>query len=222
MVNLLAARQNAWSIMWMIMFNLVAVSQSIPFPNQRRNIRQKANRLRNKGLLGNNRIADKLKNELGIQPREGGVDDPLELCADLWDYHDYDTALEDSASSGKPLMVIISQTWCQACTQLKKKIDRNKYIRELGQVFNIVSLMGDSIPSIDDRPGLYPDGDYFPRVVFVSPDGDVNPDIKNPEAVKQGRMNEYNYWDCESLALSMVEAVRQYLHVSEENLDDNL
>jgi len=219
MINFKRDKQNVWPIFVVVVFSLMSLSQSLPFANQRRNIREKANRLRNKGLLGNSKLANKLKDELGLRPHEGPTPDPQELCADLWDFHDYDAALEDSATSGKPLMVMISQTWCQACTQLKNKIDRNKYVRELGQVFNIVNLMGDSIPSIEDRPGLYPDGDYFPRVLFVGPDGEVNQEIKNPEAIKQGRVNEYNYWDCESLALSMVAAVREYLYVSEETLE---
>merc|ERR1712168_363401 len=91
---------------------LLVTSHAIPMGgrgNNRRNIRRKTNRLRNKGLLGNSALTEKLKNELGLRPHDGSTPDPEELCADLWDYHDYEAALEDSAESGKPIMVMICQ-----------------------------------------------------------------------------------------------------------------
>jgi len=178
--------------------------------------------LRRSGLLNKSPL---LSNLLRLEARANQAqqkEDPAQLCADLWDFHDLNEAKEDSLETGKPIMVVICQTWCGACTRLKKKIDKNKYVRELADCFNMVSLMGDDIPTPYVEPDLYPDGDYFPRILFISPEGDVNADITNPEAVKQKRNHLYSYWDCESLAISMAQAVRRFLDVSETKLEGNL
>jgi len=151
------------------------------------------------------------------KPTEEKVD-PATLCLDVFDFHTLNEALNDSLTSRKPIMIMICQTWCGACTHLKQKIEKNKYVKELAKVFNMVSLMGDDIPSDAE---LRPDGSYYPRVLFLSPDGEVQTDIKNPEAVLQKRPHAYYYWDCESLAKSMLTATKRFLDISEETPEEN-
>jgi len=205
---------------------LVELAYALPFRQAAGGGRQfgqnQGGGLRKKGLLNQ---SDLLTNLLRLEQKASKAqqqEDPAELCADLWDFHNLDEAIEESASTGKPIMVVICQTWCGACTRLKKKIEKNKYVKELADCFNMVSLIGDDIPSRRERADLYPDGDYFPRILFLSPDGEVNADITNPEAVKQKRPHLYSYWDCESLAISMAQAVRRFLDVSETKLEGNL
>jgi len=151
------------------------------------------------------------------KPKEEKVD-PAKLCLDVFDFHTLNEALNDSAVSRKPIMIMICQTWCGACTHLKQKIEKNKYVKELAKVFNMVSLMGDDIPSDQE---LRPDGSYYPRVLFLSPDGEVQLDVLNEEAVLQKRPHKYYYWDCESLAKSMLTAAKRFLDISEETPEEN-
>lgn len=205
-------------------FLLIELSLALPFRpgGGGRRVGQNAGAgLRHKGLLGQSQLLNNLL-QLEAKAQRAQQEDPAELCADLWDFHNLDEAIEESSTTGKPIMVVICQTWCGACTRLKKKIDKNKYVKELADCFNMVSLMGDDIPSPMEHPDLYPDGDYFPRILFISPDGEVNADITNPEAVKQKRPHLYSYWDCDSLAISMAQAVRRFLDVSETKLEGNL
>lgn len=151
------------------------------------------------------------------RPKQDNVD-PATLCLELFDFHNLKDALNDSLTSRKPIMVVICQTWCGACTRLKQKMEKDKYVNEMAAVFNMVSLMGDDIPPDEE---LRPDGSYYPRILFLSPDGEVQRDIVNEEAVKQKRDKVFFYWDCISLAKSMLTATKRFLDISEEDFDRN-
>merc|ERR1739838_1196895 len=66
---------------------------------------------------------------------------------------------------------------------------------------------------VPDAKALAPDGEYFPRIMFLTYDGQVVVDLKNPEAEKQYM---YYYFTANSVEISMAKAIRVFYDIVEE------
>lgn len=73
----------------------------------------------------------------------------------------------------KPLMVVVSKSWCGACKALKPQVAASKEVAsEAGNVV-MVSLADDEEPSGDKyAPG---GAGYIPRIMFYAPSGRLLP-----------------------------------------------
>jgi protein-disulfide reductase (glutathione) len=88
--------------------------------------------------------------------------------------------LRDARKNSKPVMTVIHMSWCAACKALKPQFAKSKDIEELSPHFQMV-LAGDSDEPKDSkfRPeGLK--GGYYPRIIFLKPDGTRIEGIKGP------------------------------------------
>jgi thiol-disulfide isomerase/thioredoxin len=84
-----------------------------------------------------------------------------------------------AAREKKPVIVIVTETWCPACQNLVKSMNKNHQIKNLWDKFVTVNAMGDDgqkwQPANGKREG------YIPRIYFLSPQG-VLLDIKGHNA----------------------------------------
>merc|ERR1719272_823968 len=83
-----------------------------------------------------------------------------------------EAAKEAAATSGKPIMVVIHKTWCGACKSLKPKFAASKEIQKVAEMFEMVNAQDDEEPKGEE---FTPDGGYIPRIMFLTPGGEVKP-----------------------------------------------
>jgi len=92
---------------------------------------------------------------------------------------DLEAGIEVAKEEKKPLMLLIHKTWCGACQTLKGKFAKAKMIAQLAKNFVMVNAEDDEEPWEEE---YYPDGGkYIPRIIFLSPEGQVLKDIINPK-----------------------------------------
>merc|ERR1711916_356240 len=82
-----------------------------------------------------------------------------------------------SAETGKPLVVLIHKTWCGACKNLKRVFAGSSKVAEAAKDFVMVNLEDDEEPTSNEYK---PDGGYIPRLFFHDADGEVDPDVVDP------------------------------------------
>ncbi|KAJ8040226.1 Thioredoxin domain-containing protein 12 [Holothuria leucospilota] len=92
------------------------------------------------------------------------------------DWKTLDDGLALAKESNKPLMLIIHKSWCGACKALKPKFASSLAIETMSNEFVMVNVEDDEEPT--DRQ-FTPDGGYIPRILFLSPDGKVQTELKN-------------------------------------------
>ncbi|KAK3705285.1 hypothetical protein QZH41_008171 [Actinostola sp. cb2023] len=119
--------------------------------------------------------------------------------------------LRSAKDSKKPAMVIIHKTWCGACKALKPHIANSTEIHEMSKKFVMINLEDDEEPK-DSKFDV--DGQYFPRVFFVDPSGDVVKDIHNTKL--QYLKFKYAYGDAETVLEAMQKVLKKYDTPSEQ------
>ncbi|GAB0090726.1 Thioredoxin, conserved site [Sergentomyia squamirostris] len=94
-----------------------------------------------------------------------------------FDWADNLTAgLKRAEKEVKPLMIVIHATGCPACKSLKTEFASDKTLLELSKKFVMVSAMDEEEPQGKE---FKPDGMYYPRILFISPCGNVLSQIVN-------------------------------------------
>ena len=76
-------------------------------------------------------------------------------------------ALAHAKAEGMPVMLVVHASWCKRCKELKPAFS-DPEIAKLSQRFVMVNADQDEQPEVLEYA---PDGDYIPRVVFLSPQG---------------------------------------------------
>ncbi len=79
----------------------------------------------------------------------------------------FDGALDHAKTKGMPVMLVVHASWCERCKDLKPAFSTEE-IEDLAQRFVMVNVDQDAEPRALQ---FAPDGDYIPRVVFLSPEG---------------------------------------------------
>jgi len=93
----------------------------------------------------------------GVEPKAG----PL-----AWE-KDYAAALERSQREKRPMMVMMTATWCGPCKMLEEQTFTDPWVREFLTPFVVVKAYEDR--EVEKRYGL----EGYPTLVFVAPDGTV-------------------------------------------------
>jgi protein-disulfide reductase (glutathione) len=114
-----------------------------------------------------------------------------------------DEGLREAKQSGMPLMLVVHTDWCGNCQNLKPTFGGNK-LAQLSEQFVMVHVDQDAQPEVT----LYsPDGQYIPRVLFLDPDGNVDPQLQNPNRRDRFR---YFYTPQDDLVASMRAALERH------------
>uniref|UniRef100_A0A170Y7C4 Thioredoxin domain-containing protein 12 n=1 Tax=Triatoma infestans TaxID=30076 RepID=A0A170Y7C4_TRIIF len=86
--------------------------------------------------------------------------------------------MEDGLAMAKklqrPIMVIVHHELCEACRAFRPLISNSTPIVELSSYFVMVGVEEEFVPEM-----LKIDGNYTPKVIFLSPDGQVQPQFFN-------------------------------------------
>ncbi|XP_059162526.1 thioredoxin domain-containing protein 12-like isoform X2 [Physella acuta] len=130
----------------------------------------------------------------------------LAAAAETWGKNIHWVSLREaqrmSKEEKKPTMVVITKTWCRACKALRPKFASNQDIEKFSSNFIMVNLEDDDEPkSVDFRP----DGAYYPRILFLDPNGKV---MQHISYSKSGGY-KYYYPDPSSIVSNMKEVLRQ-------------
>jgi protein-disulfide reductase (glutathione) len=113
-----------------------------------------------------------------------------------------DEGLREAKQSGMPLMLVVHTDWCGNCQNLKPTFAGNK-LAQLSERFVMVHVDQDTQPEVT----LYgPDGQYIPRVLFLDADGNVDPQLQNPNRDHF----RYFYTPHDDLVASMREALERH------------
>jgi protein-disulfide reductase (glutathione) len=114
-----------------------------------------------------------------------------------------DEGLREAKQSGMPLMLVVHTDWCGNCQKLKPTFGGSK-VEQLSEQFVMVHVDQDAHPEV----ALYsPDGQYIPRVLFLDSDGNIDPQLQNPNGRDRFR---YFYTPQDDLVASMREALDRH------------
>eukprot|EP00042_Codosiga_hollandica_P020233 m.64911 g.64911 ORF g.64911 m.64911 type:complete len:155 (+) comp49756_c0_seq1:61-525(+) len=106
-------------------------------------------------------------------------------------WRSFEAGKTESATSGKPLMLIIHKTWCGACKALKPKFAASEEIALLSQSFVMVNVQDDEEPAGEE---FRIDGGYIPRIYYLKPNGQVEGSLYNINGNPK-----YKYWYSDDL-----------------------
>lgn len=95
-------------------------------------------------------------------------------------WSDLSTGLREARTSKRPIFTLIHQSWCGACKALKPQFAKSKELEQLSQHFVMVNAGNEKEPKdMKFKPeGLK--GGYYPRIIFLKPDGSRIDSIKGP------------------------------------------
>ena len=99
-------------------------------------------------------------------------------------WYTFDNGRAEAAARGRPAMVVMAKSWCEACQRLMPQIDDDEEIRRLAENFVMIRC-GDSCET--DREGFSPDGKYFPRIFFTDASMNVAEEFFNFGAKPEAR-----------------------------------
>lgn len=100
---------------------------------------------------------------------------------------DYQSALDDQS---KPTVVILHKSWCPACQKLKPQLSHNFDFEKLSAKFSMVNAKEeDPLHALSE---FNIDGTYIPRLFFMSPSGQVIPEIQNLKGNPKYKYYHYN------------------------------
>jgi protein-disulfide reductase (glutathione) len=114
-----------------------------------------------------------------------------------------ENGLEEAKAERMPTMLVVHTSWCGKCKALKKSAFADKTLKELSEEFVMVNVDQDTEPSARDYA---PDGNYIPRIVFLDPDGKLDPELKNPRPSRF----KYFYTPQDDLAATMRKALERH------------
>ncbi|KAK3233643.1 hypothetical protein CYMTET_56070 [Cymbomonas tetramitiformis] len=114
----------------------------------------------------------------------------------------------DFTTNTKPIMVLITKSWCGACKRLKAEFlsgnGEADEIYEYSQKFHMMSFVDDQEPKGEQWTE---DGAYVPRLFFLSPQGDVMHSIINSQGNPKYK---YFYMHLTQVKASMRKALRMF------------
>ncbi|XP_066927374.1 uncharacterized protein [Clytia hemisphaerica] len=106
----------------------------------------------------------------------------------------------------KPMMLIITKSYCGACKALKPRIQRSKEFAELSKKFVMVTVEDDDEP---DEDQFDVDGAYIPRIFFLDSNGKVDESLRNEG--KSFKKSRYAYGNVDQLMTNMNKALEMKL-----------
>jgi thiol:disulfide interchange protein len=86
-------------------------------------------------------------------------------------WRDMGAGVKESISSGKPVLMVMHASWCQACRRYREVF---KDPRVVAASAKFVMILVDVQKYPDVNGAFAPDGTYVPRTLFVDPDGEVD------------------------------------------------
>ncbi|KAL6071034.1 Thioredoxin domain-containing protein 12 [Balamuthia mandrillaris] len=99
----------------------------------------------------------------------------------------YEDGLKRAKEENKPAFVLLHKSWCGACKRLKPAFAGSTEVEQLSEKFVMINAEDDEEPHAN--PAFALDGSYIPRIIFMSAEGTVLPEIYN-----EGGNAKYKYF----------------------------
>ena len=92
-------------------------------------------------------------------------------------FHD---GLQKILNDHKPGMVLIEKSWCPTCKKVGDRFIKDQEFHRLSKQFVMIQCIDDEEPNFDE---FRPDGSYYPRILFIDSDGNIDYSLANgPES----------------------------------------
>lgn len=114
----------------------------------------------------------------------------------------YDEGLKEIKNSDKLMFLLIHKSWCGSCKALKPKLAKSMEFAKMSRHFVMVNTEDEEEPKGSQ---FVVDGEYIPRVLFLSPEGKVMDEIWN-EGTKHPHV-KYYYSTPQELMAAMTRAL---------------
>eukprot|EP00753_Platysulcus_tardus_P005953 PLAT13801.1.p1 GENE.PLAT13801.1~~PLAT13801.1.p1 ORF type:complete len:139 (-),score=30.16 PLAT13801.1:89-505(-) len=105
--------------------------------------------------------------------------------------------LPTAMASGKPVLLLVMRSWCDACVELWDDLNASDAFAKASDAYALALLVDER--TVDE---LAPDGHYYPRALFLW-DGQLQPSIRNLDRREQ----QYFYSSSAQLLATMRHAV---------------
>lgn len=89
----------------------------------------------------------------------------------------YEEALREAAASRRPVCLYFSTSWCPHCRNFERAVLHDPGVVEKSRSFVMVKLDDQKDDALARK--YSPDGRYFPRMLFLSPDGQLDLALTN-------------------------------------------
>lgn len=128
----------------------------------------------------------------------------------------FQTGHEIAKEQNRPIMLIIHRSGCAACKGIKPIVAQSRPIWELSYRFVMINVEDDEEP-LDEQ--YFPDGGYYPRILFMNPSGEVAREIHNqdPTYLKY----KYSYGNEDAILVAMKWAVARFYNTKGEFKKEN-
>nr|XP_039265276.1 thioredoxin domain-containing protein 12-like [Styela clava] len=126
----------------------------------------------------------------------------------------YEEGMAEALDENKPILLLIHQEQCPACHDFAPKFAADENIAECSKYFVMINCKDEEEPS-----GYTPDGKYYPRIIFLSPKGDIILGIRNDMA-KENYL--YYYFTPDAVVRSMVRVVKLFYEVQHDGEYEDL
>lgn len=90
-------------------------------------------------------------------------------------WREFDEGFEIAKREQKPLMLVVHTSWCSKCKALKPTFAKPEF-EKLTEQFVMVNADQDIVGKALAQA---PDGEYIPRILFFSPEGELDTSIQN-------------------------------------------
>jgi len=117
------------------------------------------------------------------------------------DWQGYDEGLAVAKSGNKPVCLVFYTEWCPHC-QRYSQVFKDPALVEMTKKFVMIRVERDGNPAVSAK--YKPDGEYIPRTYFLTPDGELQPDIHEK---RSNYLYFYNTSDPKAVMRGMQEAL---------------
>jgi thiol-disulfide isomerase/thioredoxin len=107
---------------------------------------------------------------------QGMAEDRKAGGSDRVDWMSYQDGLREAVTSHRPVMLYFSTTWCPHCRNFERVL-KDPRVVEQSRSFVMVKLDDQKDDELARK--FSPDGRYFPRTLFLSPDGELDASLTN-------------------------------------------
>jgi thiol:disulfide interchange protein len=127
---------------------------------------------------------------------------PPAAAAETWNdegiaWRPLDAGLAEAKQSGKPVMLVVYTDWCPHCRNYSKIFSDQK-IAQAAKKFVMIRVNQGT--NREEGQRFAPDGQYIPRTMFLTSDGELIKDIK-------ARKDKYQYFYQENNSAQVLSAM---------------
>ncbi|KAG7211396.1 hypothetical protein KM043_010684 [Ampulex compressa] len=126
----------------------------------------------------------------------------------LFKWRSFKIGFEEAKKSKKPIFLLIQETTCNTCQELKCKLSKSIKLIDLSSQFVMIHIQNNDAP-VATQKVYQPDGKYVPRILFFTSKGELIKEVynKHPQASEE---HKYFYNNPTQIIDSMLIVLNHY------------